>query len=149
LQVWFDFFLTHGRWWSSCCGIFFDFLWVAQSVFFNKTCESFLKVWKLICNQHFLFDVYTLHCCHPCFAWLSINFTFKCFRSKSWPCYHWVKPRSTTCFFQFLITKYDDERWVEFRKRIPYRMINIWNSIFFSRNYLGSLNSMWFSFLMC
>lgn len=72
--------------------------------FSNKTCESFLKLWKLVCNQHFLFDVYTLHCCRPCFAQLFLNFMFKCFRFKSWPCCHWVKPRSTTCFFQFLIT---------------------------------------------
>ncbi len=85
--------------------------------FSNKTCESFLKVWKLVSNQHFLLDVYTLHCYHPCFAWLSIIFTFKHFRFKSWPCCHWVKPRSTTCFFQFLITKYDDGRWVDFRKK--------------------------------
>ncbi len=71
--------------------------------FSNKTCESFLKVWKLVSNQHFFFDVYTLHCLLPCFARLSINFMFKCFRFKSWPCYHWVKPRSTTSFFQFLL----------------------------------------------
>jgi hypothetical protein len=86
--------------------------------FSNKTCESFLKLWKLVSNQHFLFDVYPLHCCCPCFAQLFVNFMFKCFRFKSWPCCHWVKPRSTTCFFQFLITKYDDGRWVDFRKLI-------------------------------
>jgi len=58
---------------------------------------------------------------------------------------HWVKSRSTKWFFQFLLIKYDDDRWVKnfkMTKSTLFRIINqLWPYVDEARHPLSKRNS--------